>query len=685
MCTNGKNFVETMDQKTDVTKLWRTIKGIDGRAKREAENEAITFNGISFSSSKQLATKFNQQFNTSKLGRHTSSRETRVMTRETKRKPLEMVRTFTTDLVMKVIKSCRISKAFGPDKLSIFHLKHLGPRAIEYITALFNLSATTCRIPAIWKSSLIILIPKPGKDTSQGTSYRSISLICSAAKVLESLFLPSINKSLIPAQDQHGFRREHSTTSALLQLTTDVAVGFNQRKPTDRTVCVAVDLSAAFDTVCHNNLLSKINRSQLPPATARWLSCYLRGRQAKTCFRGVKSTSRKLTTGVPQGSKLSPSLFSFYIADMPIPTEPVKRVCYADDLTVWASGVNIPDLEVSINNYIEEITAYLKDNSLLISAPKSSVTLLTPDTHQAKIHPKIFMENSHLPLIKCPRILGVYLDPSLSFNKHSQYVAERVSGRNNILKALAGTSWGQQKETLLMTYKAVGRSIINYAAPVWSPNLHDTNYRKIQYTQNEALRSATGCHKMSSIEHLHTEAEMLKVREHSELLSAQYLVRCLEPGNVCHPITTRAIPERQMKETLYTRHRNTVEPMMVNNDRKATLQALHTAAVVKAVQCHEMNVVLDGRPPPISKSEKELTRKERSTLAQLRSGYCRLLGRIKKDANLDFCADCGTTPHDVKHLFVCPAHPTTLIPSDLGSRPTDAVRELSYLEARDPY
>ena len=176
---------------------------------------------------------------------------------------------------------------------------------------------------------------------------------------------------------------------------------------------------------------------------------------------------------------LSPSLFSFYIADMPIPTEPVKRVCYADALTVWSSGVNIPDLEVSINNYLEEITAYLKDNSLLISAPKSSVTLLTPDTHQAKIHPRTFIENSHLPLVKCPRILGVYLDPSLSFNKHSQYVAERVSGRNNILKALAGTSWGQQKETLLMTYKAVGRSIINYAAPVWSPNLHDTNYRKI--------------------------------------------------------------------------------------------------------------------------------------------------------------------------------------------------------------
>ena len=101
------------------------------------------------------------------------------------------------------------------------------------------------------------------------------------------------------------------------------------------------------------------------------------------------------------------------------------------------------------------------------------------------------------------------------------------------------------------------------------------------------------------------------------------------------------------------------------------------------------SIRLDCRPPPISSSEKDITRKERSTLAQLRSRYCRLLGsyksRIKKDASLNLYADCGTTPHDVKHLFVCPAHPTTKRPSNLWSRPTDAVRELSYLEARNEH
>ena len=235
-----------------------------------------------------------------------------------------------------------------------------------------------------------------------------------------------------------------------------------------------------------------------------------------------------------------------------------------------------------------------------------------------------------------------------------------------------------------MTNNAVRRSIINYAAPVWSTNLRDTNYRNIQYTQNEALRIATGCHKMSSVDHLHVEAKMLKLGGHSELLSAPYLARCLEPGNVCHSITTRETPKRRMKETLFTRHRNTVEPMMLASNRKATLQPIHSDAVNKAVKDPKNNIVLDGLPHPINDSEKDLTRKERATLAQLRCGYCKLLGsyksRIKKDASLDVCADCGKTPHDVKHLFDCPAHPTTFIPSDLWSKPVESIREFSYLE-----
>ena len=114
-----------------------------------------------------------------------------------------------------------------------------------------------------------------------------------------------------------------------------------------------------------------------------------------------------------------------------------------------------------------------------------------------------------------------------------------------------------------MTYKAVGRWIINHGAPVWSPTYTERGSEDRHWLSQDVLyRSPT--HK----------AEMLKVREHSELLSAEYMARCMGSRNICHPITTRATLERQMKQTLYTRHRNTVEPMMVKNDRKATHSTL---------------------------------------------------------------------------------------------------------------
>ena len=146
-------------------------------------------------------------------------------------------------------------------------------------------------------------------------------------------------------------------------------------------------------------------------------------------------------------------------------------------------------------------------------------------------------------------------------------------------------------------------------------------------------------------------------------------------------------PKRPMKETLFIRHRKTVEPMMVAYDRKVTLREIHTSAVNQDVNRQEVNVVLDDRPPLINNSEKDLTRKERTIFAQLRSGHYRLLGsyksKINKDASLNVCANYGRT-HNVKHLFNCPAHPTTVTPSDLWSRPVDAIRELGYLEAGLP-
>ena len=144
-----------------------------------------------------------------------------------------------------------------------------------------------------------------------------------------------------------------------------------------------------------------------------------------------------------------------------------------------------------INNYLRDVSINLKDNSLLISASKSTVTLFTPDKHQFQMHSDVTLEDTQLPPERSPKILGVILDPCISFHKHCNYVSDRMDKRNNMLKALAGSSWGQDKETLLMAYNALGKSIANYAAPVWNTNANDSSFRKIQTAQNAAMRTAT--------------------------------------------------------------------------------------------------------------------------------------------------------------------------------------------------
>ena len=154
---------------------------------------------------------FNHQLTTSKLGKHSSSRKTRQVSKDVKRMSLEEAESFTSDQVTSAIKSFRSSRSYRPDSLSIFHLKNLGPLATEHLTARYNDRLKLCRLPSIWKTSLVIPIPKLGKVSSQGTSYRPIYL------------------------------------------------------------------TAAFDTVSHDTLISKIAGSSLPPAITRWMSCYLRG------------------------------------------------------------------------------------------------------------------------------------------------------------------------------------------------------------------------------------------------------------------------------------------------------------------------------------------------------------------------------------------------------------------------
>ena len=142
-------------------------------------------------------------------------------------------------------------------------------------------------------------------------------------------------------------------------------------------------------------------------------------------------------------------------------------------------------------------------------------------------------------------MLGVALDTQLTFTQHCSNIAVKVKERNNVLKTLAGSTWGCDKETLLTTYQAIGCSTLSYCCPVWTPSLKDSNWDRTQLAQNSALSFATGCHKMADVAELQQEAWELPVHQHAVLISQQFAASaCHLLQHPCHQLCHKSPDHR---------------------------------------------------------------------------------------------------------------------------------------------
>ena len=391
---------------------------------------------------------------------------------------------------------------------------------------------------------------------------------------------------------QHGFKSLHSTTTALENIAHTISSGFNHPRPPLRTIVTSLDLTKAFDTVNLTRLKQKILSSSLPSTLKKFICNYLHGRKQQVLFQQSLSSHRNIHFGVPQGSVISPVLFNFYMHDIPTPSSTNTDLSqYADDLNIIATGLDIPTLEANTNSYLADLNEYLQANNLHLSVPKCSTTLFTSDNHQSSYHPKIFINNSQLPLNKMPKLLGVSFDTHFTFRHHVNNINSKAKSRLNILKALTGKSWGQEKETILLTYQTIIRPLLNYAVPIWTPPLANTHTQKLQIIQNSALRIATGCTLATKTDLLHQETSILPVEAHNTLLSTQALIQLHNPNHPNHSHLHNnelTHPKRQMKHNIISRHTSNIIPppssLTLDTDTlRATLATTHTHHVTHTV------------------------------------------------------------------------------------------------------
>ena len=661
--------------------LWSTIKSINNPIK-DTGNLNIQFQDKVISDNGKIANMLNRQFTLAPTTKPTQ--QFRNTLRNLRKKKTEETYTITEQQTIKAIKASKSSKAIGPDGISPIELKNIGPNTIKFLTNIYNHTVNQATVPKLWKTGRIIPLLKPQKPADKGKSYRPISLLSPAAKILEKIILPDLSAAIPLRNHQHGFRQARSTVTALQETADHIQRGLNSKKPAQRTVVVAIDLSKAFDTVSLEILLKDILQLDLCQPLKKFLAAYLRGRHQYTEFRGCKSKSRVVKQGVPQGGVLSPLLFNLYLSKMPEPPPGIRLISYADDCQALSSHNNIKTICDRLNPYLNTVSAWFKERKLEISAEKSTATLFTTWSNEVSTVLDIKMDNKTVPTIKNPKILGLTFDNMLNFGPHIKNIKERVQNRNNVLKCLAGSTWGKDKEILLDTYKATGRSILNYATPIWTPYLCETNWKELETAQNSALRLATGCVKMSDTAHLHQEAKILPVKTHSEMLTKQYLLAMHQREHPNHHQTTEPRPPRNIRNSILDLRPSIQQKIGQNlhvtkEEWKKGNKEIHTETVAAAKSSYPPSKVLHSAPPEISIEEKELPRPTRTTLAQLRSGYSPFLNsylhRINR-SDTDQCPNCSNAVHTTEHLFNCNSKPTDLRPIDLWKKPKEVAQFL---------
>ena len=256
--------------------------------------------------------------------------------------------------VLDVLLSLDITKASGPDKINPRLLKEGARELAPSLVRLFNISVTSCQIPAIWKLAHVIPIFKKG-DRSRVSNYRPVSLLSVVCKCLEWIIFKQVFNFFVDnniiTKWQSGFVPGDSTIKQLVSICHFFAETLDSKKAIR---CVSCDISSAFDRVWHRGLLYKLECAGICHPLLPWFENYLSKRSQQVVIQGESSSCQAINAGVPQGSVLGPLLFLVFINDLPENLESHVRL-FADDSTLFVTAANSLDAATTLNNDLASI------------------------------------------------------------------------------------------------------------------------------------------------------------------------------------------------------------------------------------------------------------------------------------------------------------------------------------------
>ena len=374
----------------------------------------------------------------------------------------------TEEQIKEKIGKLRSNAAPGPDGISPRLLQATVDVISLPVSIIYNKSLLEGAVPEDWKTANVTPIFKKGSKASAG-NYRPVSLTCILCKVMESILRDAIVDHLAKYElllpSQHGFMKAKSCLTNLLEYLEVLTKLVDEGHSVDIVYC---DFAKAFDKVPIRRLLVKMEAHGITGKVLQWVEEWLTGRKQRVVLNGKSSDWSDVTSGVPQGSCLGPTLFLIYInlIDNAMDTTTAIISKFADDTKAGRVVENEED-RAKMQHEIDNLMAWTEKWQMQFNAGKCSIM------HLGRNNPKYsYTMGGYAPAGVVlatsteEKDVGVMISDNL---KPAAQVAKAVNKANQVLGQMTRAFHYRDKYTWIRLYKTYIRCHLEYSVQAWCP------------------------------------------------------------------------------------------------------------------------------------------------------------------------------------------------------------------------
>ena len=426
--------------------------------------------------------------------------------------------------VKEAIKHLAGNKAQGCDGLPAEAFKFADPILHELLAAVFN----ACLIHQFLPESLMLvhiipLIKNKLKDASDPGNYRPIAITTIASKILESILLIILAPFLNTADNQFGFKENHSTDTCIYIL--KEILNYYNSSGSPLFLCF-VDVRKAFDRVNYNKLFIKLSERGAPLMVIGLLSFWFSSQQFCVSWGGILSRSFGSANGLRQGGILSPHLFNVYTDELTqhlntlnvgcsINGQLINNLSYADDMVLISPSAK------GLQQLINACCNYAERHDIIYNETKTQCMMVIPRALQNVPHPQINLGGHPLQFVNEFPYLGHIITSDLKDNKDIDQRRRKLCALGNLVTRRYSFC---NLDTKLLLFRSYFYSI--YGSPLWASYTQE-QLRRIKVVHNDILRRLTGTPRFHSASALFTRLNVRTMKEvvRSSIVSLMFRLR----------------------------------------------------------------------------------------------------------------------------------------------------------------